>query len=319
MIPAVVNERGDVRVVDLAEVPGAGWPDPVEVELLAGAVQPKDRQVAHGQVPVPLPDSFVAGTQAVVRRCDDGSLHYCRGPIGVRGGPQAGVYAGRFLADSSWLVALPDGLDVRVAAAGTAPLADALHALHDLAGLAAGETVLVLGSSTGVGAAAVSAALAAGHPVVAATRDATGVAARQGVTVTGYDALADSVRAATGGRGADVVIDTVGGAYTAKGLHSGRRGGRQVLLGYQAGTELGLLARDFLATGVSLVGMNADAVARHRQHELTEEALRLLLSGAHRPHPVVDRPLAEGPDALLGPAPPGRTLLLGPAYHHQGD
>ncbi len=319
MIPAVVNERGKVHLVDLPEVPGAGWPDPVEVELLAATVQPKDRQVARGQVPVPLPEFFVAGTQAVVRRADDGSRWYCRGPIGVRGGPQAGAYAARFLADASWLVPLPEELDVLRAAAGAAALSDALHALRDLARLAAGETVLVLGSSTGVGAAAVSAALAAGHPVIAATRDPAMVPARDGLTVLGYDDLPAQIRAVTGGAGADVVVDTVGGAYTARGLHSGRRGGRQVLLGYQAGTELGLLARDFLATGMWLVGMNADAVPWDRQRELTEEALRLLAAGAHVPDPIVTRPLAEGPDALLGPAPRGRTLLLGPAYDHQGD
>ncbi len=66
MISAVVNEAGRVHLAELDQVPGTGWPDPVEVELLAGAVQPKDRQVSRGQVPVPMPAWFVAGTQAVL-------------------------------------------------------------------------------------------------------------------------------------------------------------------------------------------------------------------------------------------------------------
>ena len=314
MTTAVVNEAGTIRLFDLDILPGGAAREPVEVELVAADVQPKDRQTARGEVRVPLPPRFVAGSQAVVRRVDDGSLHFCRGSIGAAGGLRDGLYATRCVVEEEWSVPLPAGLDPVLAAAGTAVLADALYALDDLGRLTSGDVVLVLGASSGVGAAAIDAAIARGHQVLAASRDPRSVATRPRLTTLPYDDLPAAVRAATDGHGADVTIDNVGGALTAQGLRSAAHRGRHVLLGYLAGKELALHIADLIPTEVALIGMNSGAVAAARQHELTSQALALLDSGAHRPSPVVARPLAEGVDALLGEAPAGRTVLLGPAY-----
>ena len=168
MTRAIVNDHGTIRLATLDAVPGAQAADPVEVALVAADIQPKDRQTARGEMKLPLPPFFVAGSQAV-GQLDDGSLVFVRGSLDAAGGLRDGVYAERFTAERDWLLPLPAGLDPVAAAAGTACLADALYALDDVARLQPGDTVLVLGSTSGVGAAAVSIALARGHSVVAAT------------------------------------------------------------------------------------------------------------------------------------------------------
>jgi NADPH2:quinone reductase len=312
MTRAVVNDAGTIRLAELDDVPGGGALEPVLVELVAADIQPKDRQTARGEMRLPLPPFFVCGSQAV-GRLEDGSLVFVRGSIDAAGGLRDGVYAERFVAESYWLLPLPAGLDPVVAAAGTACLADALYALDDVGRLAAGDTVLVLGASSGVGAAAVSIALARGHRVVAATRDVSSVAARDGLTVVTYDDLVASVRGVTDGRGADVCIDNVGGPLTALGLRAGARRGRHLLVGYLAGRALELTTMDLIPAEVALIGVNSGSVPRERQRELTAEALSLLASRAHVPPSVRPLPLAEGVEALLVDAP-GRTVLLGAAY-----
>ncbi|MFN8169158.1 MAG: zinc-binding dehydrogenase [Candidatus Nanopelagicales bacterium] len=312
MTRAIVNDGGQIRLVDLEAVPGGSALDPVEVALVTADVQPKDRQTARGEMRLPLAPFFVAGSQAV-GQLDDGSLVFVRGSIDAAGGLRDGVYAERFVAERDWLLPLPDGLDPVAAAAGTAVLADALYALDDLARLAPGETVLVLGSSSGVGAAAVSVALARGHRVVAATRDPSSVAPREGLVVAAYDDLPATVRAATDGRGADVTVDNVGGALTSLGLRSAARRGRHVLVGYLAGRALELTTMDLIPTEVALIGVNSGSVPRERQRELTAESLALLASRAHTPPSVTPLPLEQGVRALLEDAP-GRTVLLGAAY-----
>lgn len=312
MTLAVVNDAGTIRLVVLDTVPGSKASDPVQVSMVAADVQPKDRQTARGEMRLPLPPFFVAGSQAVGRLAD-GSLVFVRGSIDAAGGLRDGVYAEEFIAERHWLLPLPSGLDPVAAAAGTACLADALYALDDVGGLRSGDTVLVLGSSSGVGAAAVSIALARGHQVIAATRDPAAIGARAGLTVTSYDDLVTTVREVTDGHGADVTIDNVGGALTAVGLRAAARRGRHLLVGYLAGRALELTTMELIPTEVALTGVNSGSVPRDRQRELTTQALTLLARGDHVPTSVTPVPLSDGVGALLEDRP-GRTVLLGAAY-----
>ena len=312
MTRAIVNDAGEIRLAELDRLPGSRAVDPVSVQLVAADIQPKDRQTARGEMRLPLPPFFVAGSQAVAL-LDDGGMVFVRGSIDAAGGLRDGVYAERFVAERDWLLPLPTGLDPVAAAAGTACVADALYALDDVGRLQPGETVLVLGSSSGVGAAAVSVALSRGHRVVAATRDPAAMPARAGLVVASYDDLPATVRAATDGRGADVTVDNVGGALTALGLRAAARRGRHLLVGYLAGRSLELTTMDLIPTEVALTGVNSGAVPRERQREITAEALSLLASRAHVPTPVVAVPLERGVEALLVDRP-GRTVLLGPGY-----
>jgi len=319
MTLSVVNVQGTIEVRDLESLPGADAAhDPIVVELLAADVMPKDRQTARGQVRIQLPPFFVAGSQAVAVD-EHGSRYFVRASIDAGGGLRDGVYAERFVAESHWLVPLPESLDAVVAAAGGATMVDALYAVDDLAELRAGETVLVLGATSGVGAAAVDIALLRGCPVVAATRDPQAyiklMGERDGVTVVANSEIPEGTRAATQRRGADVIVDTVGGELTALGLKATAPRARQVVLGYLAGFDSTIKVTDLIVTESRLIGMNAGTVPAQRQRQLVAAALELLAAGVHRPAPITIRPLSEGVDALLGEVPTGRTVLVGPAYN----
>ena len=106
MTLAIVNDAGAIRLEVLGTVPGAVATDPVIVDLVAADIQPKDRQTARGEIRLPLPPFFVAGSQAV-GQLEDGSLVFVRGSIDAAGGLRDGVYAERFTAERSWL--LPTG------------------------------------------------------------------------------------------------------------------------------------------------------------------------------------------------------------------
>jgi NADPH2:quinone reductase len=311
MSHAIVRTGGEVRLVDLAEPAGASAAaDPVEVAMLAAEVTPKDRQTASGRIRIPLPDPLVLGHNAV-GRLGDGRLAFVRGSIDGAGGFRDGVFADRFVAERRWLLGLPDGLDPAVAAAGASTLMDALYALDDLASVGPGETVLVLGASQGVGAAAVAVALERGLPVVAAAREPAHVASREGLTVVATADLPAAAMDATGGRGADVVIDTVGGQPTADAVRACGWRARHIVLGYLAGFAPGdLTVTDLIMREHRLMGMNAHSVSAHRQRSLAAEALQLLSQEVFVPQ-VAARPLAEGVGALLGDPPAGRSVLLG--------
>jgi NADPH2:quinone reductase len=302
MTRAVALRSGRPVLADLDRVPGeSAAADPVPLTLVGAEVMPKDRQAAQGQVGLALPEDLVLGSSAVGRD-GDGAAWYVRGAIDAAGGLRDGLLADRFVAERSWLLALPSGVDPLQVVAGVAPLMDAQHAF-DLARLQPGETVLVLGASSGVGAAAVALALHLGHAVIAATRSPAGISAADGLTVIDAADLPAAAREATGGRGVDVVIDTVGGPQTRAAIMAGALRARQVLLGYLAGREpVGFTVTDLMIREHALIGMNAHLVAADRQRELAAAAIDLIAAGVYRPS-YRQVPLAAAPAELLNTDP----------------
>ncbi|MFD4838271.1 NADPH:quinone oxidoreductase family protein [Achromobacter sp. NPDC058515] len=126
--------------------------------------------------------------------------------------------------------------------------ATALYALRNVAELRTGERVLVLGAAGGVGAAAVEVARTLGGQVFAAAsndeklRFALACGAQGGLVypreLTNNAArkeLADAFKALSNGRGFDVVVDPVGGAYTEPAVRALTHGGRHLVIGFAAG------------------------------------------------------------------------------------
>jgi len=134
------------------------------------------------------------------------------------------------------------------------------YALHNRAGLKSGETVLVHAAAGGVGSAAVQIAKAAGCRVIATAgteekRDiCRGLGADEVIDYTAPDWV-DRLRAATGGAGADVIYDPVGGETGVQSLRCLAWRGRYLVIGFAAGgiPELPsnrLLLKDASAMGV---------------------------------------------------------------------
>lgn len=143
---------------------------------------------------------------------------------------------------------LPDRFSFVEGAALILAYATSLHALVDRGEIKAGESLLVLGATGGVGLAAVQLGVALGARVVAAVSSHDKAAAA--LAAGAHDALiyqhspfrgdqsrrlAEQFKAALGHHGADVIFDPVGGEYTEPALRAIARGGRYLIVGFTAG------------------------------------------------------------------------------------
>ncbi|MHC3474143.1 zinc-dependent alcohol dehydrogenase family protein [Streptomyces sp. 7R007] len=151
-----------------------------------------------------------------------------------------GVYAERVVLPESAVVRRPDAVDAVTGAAAWLTYTTAYGALLETAGLRPGDHVLITGASSGVGTAAIQVARRIGAVPLAATRTEDKrrrlleLGAAEVIVTGGSEpqAVAKEVRRLTGGRGADVLFDAIGGpgfAGLAEGLATG---GTVVLYGW---------------------------------------------------------------------------------------
>lgn len=205
------------------------------------------------------------------------------------------------------LYPVPDSMPVTEAAALHIAYQTAHVALHHRAHLQAGEWVLVTGATGGVGSAAVQLARAAGCPVIAAVTGEVKAAAalRLGADVavdlaTEPDPVA-RVRAATSGRGADVVLDVVGGEVFGWARRCVAWEGRIVVTGFAGGSIGTAPLNHILLRNYSVVGLH---LARYRRENpaVLQSAhaglLGLYAAGAIRPEIYRELPFTEAPAAL---------------------
>ncbi|PZR51722.1 NAD(P)H-quinone oxidoreductase [Xylanimonas oleitrophica] len=229
---------------------------------------------------------------------------------------EGGGYAELVAARETQTLPVPAGIDLVDAAALPEAVCTAWTNLVDTARLQPGEHVLVHGGSGGVGSIAVQLARALGAHVVATaggperTASVRDLGAHAVVDHRRED-LVDAVRDATGGHGADVVLDVLGGAALPANVRALAHGGRLVVIGLQQGRkgELdlnALMAKRAWVTGTTL-----------RSRTASEKAALVAAVGQHvwpmvedgRLRPVVHArlPLAEAEEAL-------RTLEDGEAF-----
>jgi NADPH2:quinone reductase len=175
-----------------------------------------------------------------------------------------GGFATQAVAPAEKCLVLSPDFDLVDAAAYIMTYATSWHALMDRGQLKAGETVLVLGAAGGVGTAAIQIAKAAGARVIAA---ASSKAKCDLCTSLGADVTIDyseqslangfreALKAATDGRGPDVVYDPVGGEFVEPTFRSIAWRGRYLVIGFAAGGIPRLPINLALLKGASLVGV----------------------------------------------------------------
>ncbi|WP_104819550.1 NADP-dependent oxidoreductase [Kitasatospora sp. MMS16-BH015] len=190
-------------------VPGVGE---LLVEVRAAGVNPVDWKVRRGLLgrEVPLPHVFGGEVAGVVRGLGDGVAGFAVGDP-VFGRPLAGGYAEHTLLAAGEAARVPDGVSAVQAAALPVAAGTAYDALAQL-GLAAGETVLVLGVAGGVGSVAAQLARRAGLVVLGtASEGKRAYVESLGARAVAYgEDVAERVRAAAPG-GVDGLLDLVGG------------------------------------------------------------------------------------------------------------
>jgi NADPH:quinone reductase len=240
--------------------------------------------------------------------------------MGLVGG---GAFAEQLVVHEREALPVPENLGYAEAAALPEAYLTAFDALVLQGGLQAGESVLIHAVASGVGSAAALLCRAAGARVVGTGRSAQKLAhaADWGVVQTvlceqSPPRFAEAVRTATGGRGADLALDLVGGDYLPETLQAMAPRGRVLLVGLVAGRSAPLDLGLVLSRRLRLTG----TVLRSRPHEekaaLAQAAQRQLLplfrSGALPP--VIDAvlPFASAAQALArlaGNAPVGKLVL----------
>jgi NADPH2:quinone reductase len=276
-------------------VPGSGE---VLVEVHAAAVNPLDVVNALGMLGSPLPMIPGGDFAGVVVSGGDHAgqeVWGCGPSLGMALGlKRPGTHA-RFVAlPETWLSRKPERLTMTEAGAVGRSYWAAWHTVINTMQLMPGETILITGGAGMVGQAATAIARWRGaEPIVADRREPDGV---EHFIDTGSGDIRESVLELTDGRGADVVLDTVGGALFAPALRSLRFDGRMV--GLHGGAEPiefdlnEIYNRQLHVTGLASVFTDGADVAR------IFDQLRPLFNRGLLPPPVVKTwPLEKSAEA----------------------
>lgn len=263
MRAAVITRPGGPEVFAIQSRP---IPTPGHGELLvrvrASAINRADLLQRMGRYPAPpgvpadIPGLEFAGDVAAL---GDGVAGWAIGDrvCGLVGG---GAHAEYLVTHARTVARVPEGMSWEVAGAAPEVYITAHDALVSQAGLRAGDTVLVHAVGSGVGLAVVQIATAMGAAVFGTARGpdklaaATAMGMRAGCQPGEPGWVAEAVNGWTHRRGVDIVIDLVGGDYTAESLGAMALQGRLMLIGSLAGTRATLDLRAILGKRLRIQG-----------------------------------------------------------------
>lgn len=307
MRAAVCGEYGPPEVVRVQDVPAPELaPGQARVRIAAAAVNYTDVLFVADDYQMTLPTPFVPGSEyaGVVTEVADDVTAVAVGDR-VFGSATVGAFAEEIAAAVGSLTRIPDGVDVRHAAAFGVAHRTAYYALRSFARVQPGDELIVLGAGGGVGLAAVQLGVALGATVtaVASSDEKLVVATANGATRVVNHAAGD-LRAALKEalpQGADAVVDPVGGSQSEPALRALHYGGRFVTVGYAAGEIPRIPLNLVLLKGIVVTGFQMRDFATHQPEERDRddaEVLALLASGTAVPHVGASFPLADTAAAL---------------------
>ncbi|MFC4443308.1 NADPH:quinone oxidoreductase family protein [Caulobacter henricii] len=224
----------------------------------------------------------------------------------VVGGARLGGFAQYAVLDAEALKPKPERLSFAQAAAYGAAYLTAYVALVRRARIEPGDWVLVHGAAGGVGLAAVDLARALGARVIAASASDDKLAAIQAlyapdavVNVTG--GFRDQVKAITGGRGADIIYDPVGGDIFDESVRCIAFDGRLLVIGFTSGRIPTVSVNMPLIKGFSVMGVRAGEYGRQfpeKGRENGETVWRMADEGVISPHVHAELPLERWREAF---------------------
>jgi NADPH2:quinone reductase len=303
-----LGEPGQVLRLDEVDdpVPGAGQ---LVVRVAAAALNFPDVLMCRGTYQVRPPLPFTPGIElsGEVVAVGEGVTRFAPGDpvIGLPSTPSGGLAELAMVAEEAALPAVPTFSPAQNAAF-LLTYQTGHVGLHRRAGLRAGETLLVHGGAGGVGTAAIQLGKAAGARVIATAGgpDKADLCRRLGADAA-IDYLATdfvpAVKELTGGRGADVIYDPVGGDVFDRSLKVVAFEGRVVVVGFTSGRFGQLATNHVLLKNYSVVGLHW-GLYRQRDPAVVVAAhaalLKLAADGQIAPYVSEEVPLAEGPAAL---------------------
>jgi NADPH2:quinone reductase len=282
-------------------------PGTMLVEVRAAGCNFFDILMARGQYQVRPPFPFVPGAElaGVVRAVASDVQDFAVGDR-VFSAPGIGAFAERALVAANAAWRLPEGMSFEEGAAFPIVYPTSYAGLVNRAALRPGETLLVHAAAGGVGIAAVQIGKALGARVIATAGgpDKLAIAGQAGADVLidyRQSDWVDAVKQATGGRGADVIYDSVGGDTTDLSLKCIAWNGRLLVIGFASGRIPEVKLNRVLLKNIAVVGLHWGAHAVHEPARVGETFRALFqLFAADKIRPVIfaRHPLAELPAAL---------------------
>ncbi|MBC2638932.1 MULTISPECIES: NADPH:quinone oxidoreductase family protein [unclassified Rhodococcus (in: high G+C Gram-positive bacteria)] len=306
-----VHELGEPRsALQLEEVPDpTAGPGQVLVRVLAAPANFPDVLLCRGEYQITPPLPFTPGVELCgeVVAVGDGVTRFAVGER-VIGNPNlpGGGFAEMAVMDEVNTFAAPSALDDAEASALSIGYQTSWFALHRRTRLQPGETLLVHAAAGGVGSAAVQLGKAAGAKVIGVVGgpDKVEYCRRLGADLVidrRTDDFVPLVKEFTGGRGADVVYDPVGGDAYTKSTKCIAFEGRILIIGFAGGTIPTPGLNHALIKNYSIIGLHWGLYKQYNQQAIDdchEELTRLADSGAIRPLVSERLSLADVADGL---------------------
>ncbi len=282
------HEDLEVREIDPPGAPGEGQ---VKVDIEARGIQFSDlvRIAGNYQDKSELP--FVVGGEAAGLVTEIGA-----GVTDISAGDRVLTPGGcveQINVSTTAVTAIPDSVDLHVAASFRNGYTTAYYGLQR-ANLQAGETLLVHGAAGSVGLAAVDLGKLSGATVIgtASSNEKLAVVEKMGADhgINYTNGFKDQVKELTGGRGADVIYDPVGGDVFDESMRCIAPFGRILIVGFTSGRPALAKTNHLLVKDASVIGYTLGGLRRHDPEQYARNSQTLmgwLASG--RIHPVVSR------------------------------
>lgn len=217
-----------------------------------------------------------------------------------------GGYADEVVADEGQLLPMPANMSFDEGAAFTMTYGTSYYALKQRGELKPGETLLVLGAAGGVGLTAVELGARMGAKVIAAvgSDDKMEICRKYGATMfVNYskEKMRDKVKELTGGQGADVIYDAVGGDAFDEAIRCIAWYGRLLVIGFASGRIPSLPANLALLKSCDVRGVFYGAWRAREPAEARknfDEMFDMVRAGKLKPHISMTFPLAKAADAM---------------------
>jgi NADPH:quinone reductase len=315
----------ELKGLDGLEIADIERPEPgpgeARLRVRAAGLNFADTLIITGQYQQRPDPPFVPGMEVAgqIETCGAGVAGFTPGDRVMATLPFGG-FAEEAIVPASQLVRLPDAVDYLTAAGFAIAYGTAYGALVWIARLQARETLLVHGAAGGVGLAAVECGRELGAVVIATARGAERleVASAHGASHV-IDTASEDVRARvkelTGGRGANVVFDPVGGDLFRASLRSIAWEGRILIVGFASGDIPQIPANVLLVKNAQALGFHWGSYRDHdpaRVHAAFEKLLGWYADGRIHPHVSEVLPLEQaraGLELLLGRSRTGKIVL----------
>ena len=315
MRAVVIREFGGPDVLELSELPD---PKPSHGEVLirvaAAGVNRADLAQREGGYPPPAgapewPGMEISGTvielgSGVEERAQNGQ-HSGDARVSPRVGDRVcallsgGGYAELAVVPATHVLPVPDRVDLVDAAGLPEALATVWSNVFMTAGLRAGELLLMHGGSSGIGTTAIQMARAFGCTVAvtAGSQRKLDACERLGADILiNYreQNFVDELLSASDGRGADVILDAIGGDYLDRNVRALAVHGRLVLIGNQSGTPGDLSVGRLMSKWGSIHGSTLRARSEHEKAEIIDSLFENVwpLVEAGQIVPVIDERFA---------------------------